>query len=593
MENWLGKSLKQKLSLLIIISVLVPVLSLGLFSYYIAESLTEEKAKSSGMNTLRQIGAYLENMVSDVENLSLFLIGHPDVQSYLKTPEHDLLKQTSIVNLLTTLSISKPYIANVMIESNEDNKPSVSFRSVLESEWADIQSEYPGYYEEYPKWWSPVHHFVTSDGKEDVITMSRPIRSTSKYYSIGMLKISLTQSVISNHLKQAGLEGEGVALLLDGQNQILAGPEGYSTNKNLNEYFPGIVDFKGKSGSFDYREAEERSTVLYYQMPNVHWRLVGIIPAKAYRAQNQYFLTLTAIAVSISMLFVIAFVLVLIQKVTKPLSALTKFLRNSSPDEPLPTLPVTSIDEVGQLIISYNRMSSRIINLTDEVKLNEALKKEADMSALQAQINPHFLYNTLSSVHWMALMKGEERIADMVGSLSDFLRFSLNKGQEYCAISQEILHVDHYVKIQSIRYPDKFDYEADIPAELLDLRMLKLLLQPLIENAMLHGILKREGKGSIIVKALSAGERITFIVQDDGVGMSKERVELLREKISANLGIDPLKNNDSAGSSYGLRNVHNRLQLHYGHEAGLRIESAEGSGTKVSFTIIPLQSEIK
>lgn len=159
MENWLGKSLKQKLSLLIIISVLVPVLSLGLFSYYIAESLTEEKAKSSGMNTLRQIGAYLENMVSDVENLSLFLIGHPDVQSYLKTTEHDLLKQTSIVNLLTTLSISKPYIANVMIESNEDNKPSVSFRSVLESEWADIQSEYPSYYEKYPKWWS---RYITS-----------------------------------------------------------------------------------------------------------------------------------------------------------------------------------------------------------------------------------------------------------------------------------------------------------------------------------------------------------------------------------------------------------------------------------------------
>jgi len=591
MENWLGKSLKQKLSLLIIISVLVPVLSLGLFSYYIAESLTEEKAKSSGMNTLRQIGAYLENMVSDAENLSLFLIGHPDVQSYLKTPERDLLKQTSIVNLLTTLSISKPYMANVLIEANDGKKPPVSFRSVLKSEFSDIQSEYPNYYEEFPKWWSPVHLIVTSDGKEDVITMSRPIRSTSKYYKIGMLKISLTQSVISKHLKQAGLEGEGVALLLDGQNRILAGPEGYTTNKNLNEYFPGIVDFEGNSGSFDYKDADERNTVLYYQMPNVNWKLVGIIPAKAYRAQNQYFLTLTAIAVSIAMLFVTAFVLVFIQKVTKPLSALTKFLRNSSPDEPLPTLPVTTIDEVGQLIISYNRMSSRIANLTNEVKRNEALKKEADMSALQAQINPHFLYNTLSSVHWMALMKGEEKIADMVGSLSDFLRFSLNKGQEYCAISQEILHIDHYVKIQSIRYPDKFEYEADIPVELLDLRMLKLLLQPLIENAMIHGILKREGKGSITVKAIQDGNRVTFIVRDDGVGMSKERLELLRERVSANLGMEPLDNNDSAGSSYGLRNVHNRLQLHYGHEAGLRMDSEEGIGTTVSFTIIPLELE--
>lgn len=589
-ENWLGRSLKHKLSLLIIISVLVPVLSLGLFSYDIAAGLTEEKARSSGMNTLRQIGAYLDNMVSDVENQSLFLIGHPDVQTYLKTPERDLLRQTSIINLLTTLSISKPYIANVIIESNED-KPPVSFKSVVQSEFRDITETIPDYYAEHPKWWSAVHLQVTSDGRNEVITMSRPIRSTQKYYDIGKLKISLLQSVIASHLKQAGLEGGGIVLLLDENNRILAGPDDYSTEQKLEDYYPGIRAFDAESGTFDYGQDANRKSVLYHSMSSIGWRLVGITPAQAFKVENRYFLTLTAVAVSIAMLFVIAFVLFLIQKVTKPLSQLTRFLKHASPDEPLPTLPVTTIDEVGQLIITYNRMSSRILKLTDEVKQNEALKKEADMSALQAQINPHFLYNTLSSVHWMALMKGDSTIADMVGSLSDFLRFSLNKGQEYCAISQEILHIDNYVNIQKIRYPDKFDYEANIPSELLDRRMLKLLLQPLIENAMIHGILTREGRGRISVKAWEDGDNITFEVTDNGVGMSVERLEELRERISQRMVVNaPDAAADvptGGGSSYGLRNVHNRLLLHYGPESGLHIESEDGIGTKVTFTICP------
>lgn len=586
MENWLGRSLKHKLSLLIIISVLVPVLSLGLFSYSIAERLTEEKAKGSGLNTLRLLGSYLENMVSDVESLSLYLIGHEEVQDYLRTPEKDVLKQTRIANLLMTMSISKPYIANVAVEPKFD-KPAIAYKSETASTWTDIAEQFPSYYAEFPKWWSAVHMQETSsEGARDVITMSRPIRSTKKYDDIlGMLKISLLQSEITEHLKQGGLEGSGIVLLLDGAGRILAGPDEFSKNGSLVAYYPGINSFTGASGWFEYGTGIDKKTVLYYDMPNVEWKLVGIIPVQAYKSQNQYFLTLTAVAVSLAMLFVIAFVLFLIQKVTNPLSKLTKFLKKSSPDEPLPTLPVTTIDEVGQLIISYNRMSSRIEKLADEVKKNESLKKEADMMALQAQINPHFLYNTLSSVHWMALMKGEGRIADMVGSLSDFLRFSLNNGQEYCTVNQEISHIDNYVNIQSIRYPDKFLYEADIPSELLERKMLKLLLQPLIENAMIHGILKREGVGHISVRAEAGEETIAFVVEDDGVGMSGERLEELRGRIASKL--DPEGVSDYSGGSYGLRNVHNRLLLHYGPDAGLHIESKEGEGTRVTFTIVP------
>lgn len=588
MEKWLGRSLKHKLSLLIILATLVPLLFLGFFSYNIAAGLTEEKAKISGMNTLRQLEAYLATMIKDVENMSLFLIGHNGVQDYLKSPEGDYVQQTSVINFLTGLAFSKDYIANIIIEPLGEKTP-ISHKSLVGSDFMDITESFPDYYEQQPKWWSSVHKQWTFEGVRKVITLARPIRSTDKYKLIGREQINLDQAVIAQQIRQSVLEKSGFVLLLDERNRILAGPPDWETNLPISEYYPDIGPFEGVSGFMDYGEGTNKKTILYKTMSSGSWKLVGIIPFEEYRSQNRYFLTLTAVAVSVAILFVIIFVLVLIQKITKPLSTLAQFLKNSSPDEPMPAIPVKSIDEVGQLIVSYNKLSSRIVKLTDEVKWNESLKKEADMQALQIQINPHFLYNTLSSIHWLALMNGDAKIAEMVGSLSDFLRFSLNDGQEYCSIEQEIMHVKNYVSIQSIRYPDKFELQVNVDATIQEKQfMLKLLLQPLIENAMLHGILKRDGQGCITIYAESDDQGIHFTVADNGIGMTQERLNWLQTQLSE---YPTHEKANSTKGGYGLRNVNNRLVLHYGKKAGLRVDSTEGKGTRIMFTIpISVQS---
>ncbi|MBQ4899769.1 sensor histidine kinase [Paenibacillus sp. Marseille-P2973] len=581
MQQWLGKSLKHKLSLLIIFATLVPLLFLGLFSYKMAEGVSEEKAKISGMNTLRQLEAYLGTMVGDAENMSLFLIGNSSVQSYLKAPESDLKLQNSIILLLNSLAFSKDYVANIVIEPL-DAKRSITLKSLIRSDFADITGTESGYYARHPKWWSPVHRQWTFEGMREVITLSRPVRSTDKYKPIGKLQINLDQSVVAHQVSQAAMEESGFVLLLDAENRIIAGPADMGTNLPLDHYYPGIGELDGISGDLNYGEGSDKKTILYRTMDGVGWKLVGLIPAQEYRSQNRYFLSLTAVAVTGAILLVIFSVLFLIQKITKPLSALTRFLKNASPDEPLPALPVKSIDEVGQLIISYNRLSSRIVKLNEEVKLNESLKKEADMHALQVQINPHFLYNTLSSIHWLALMNQDTKIADMVGSLSDFLRFSLNSGQEYCTVHQEIMHVRNYANIQSARYPDRFTLEILCDESLNEVFMLKLLLQPLVENAMLHGILKQKLPGTITISIKGEGQRLELYVEDDGVGMSAERLNWLREQLAENPRYEPTR---SPQGSYGLRNVHKRLLLHYGKDSGLCVESTEGEGTRVSFTI--------
>ncbi|WP_339278835.1 sensor histidine kinase [Paenibacillus sp. FSL W8-1187] len=586
MENWLGRSLKHKLSLLTILAVLVPLFSLGLLSYSIAEGLSEEKAKTEGMKTLDLLQAYLDNMVRDVENMSLFLIGNENVQQDLQARQSDLRKQTSIISFLTDLAFSKAYISNIVIESN-DGRAAYSIRSVVSSGLDVLRAEDPEHYDPARKFWSTVYRQDSSLESHQVLTLSRPIRSTKKYDKpIGILRISLDQSVIARQLRQSELQGSGSVVLLDADNRIMAGPPQWELNRPISDYLPGLPALSGEGGSLTYGEGDGRSTILYRSLNSADWKLAGIIPFEEYRSQNRYFLTLAAIAVCIALLFVIVVVGFIVRKVTGPLSSLTRQLRHAHPDEPLPVLPVTTIDEVGQLVISYNRLSAKIANLTEEVKRSESLKKEADLLALQAQINPHFLYNTLSSVQWMALMNQDGRTAEMVGALSDFLRFSLNKGREYCTVAQEFSHVDSYVKVQSIRYPDRFELVSSVREELLERPMLKLLLQPLIENALLHGILKRPEPGRIEVEAEAAEDgALRFIVRDNGVGIPEEKLDALRTLLGRRMlpGLDA----DTGGDygSYGLRNVHNRLLLHYGPEAGLHLDSSPGVGTTVSFRL--------
>lgn len=577
MRRWLDRSLKRKLSFLMLVSIGIPLLSFGIFSYQIASSVTEEKAKQSGFGLLTQMRTNMELMVQDVENMSVFLIGQRDVQQYLSDTQWDALRPTIIIGFLTNLAFSKPYIAEITIDSARD-LPSLSNTSIVSSgmpSWPGPRDTEPG---NRPKWWTPMYKNQTTIGEKTVISLVRPIRSVNTFAHLGSLTISLDQKVIADTLRKSNISEGGSVLLVNEQGKIIAGAGMEWLNRPLSEWIPGMPGITGTSGAFNVGQGADRNTVLYDTVPGVDWKLVGIMPYKNFREQNRYVLLLTAAAVAIAVVLVASLVIFFVQRVTKPLLMLTRFLKDTDPEEPMKALPVTSADEVGQLMRSYNRLSDRIERLTEQVKLNEARKKETDMLALQAQIHPHFLYNTLSSVHWMALMSKDMKIAEMVGHLSDFLRFSLNKGAEYCEVQQEVSHAEHYAAIQAVRYPDKFDIEFVVDPDIRQKPVLKLLLQPLIENALIHGIQKRREKGSIRVYAQRMGTELTFMVEDTGVGIEPDKLNEIRAALSA--ADEPV-----VPGSYGLRNVHRRLQLHYGSEAGLHIRSIVGEGTVITFMI--------
>lgn len=210
--------------------------------------------------------------------------------------------------------------------------------------------------------------------------------------------------------------------------------------------------------------------------------------------------------------------------------------------------------------------------------------RKAEFEVLQAQINPHFLYNTLDAIVWSAEAGNQKQVVSMVGSLSDFFKSSLNKGKEIVSVRDELQHIRSYLEIQQIRYQDILSYEVDVPESLNECTIPKITLQPVVENALYHGIKNRRALGKITVKGIDEGDTMVLTVSDDGIGMDEERLQEVRQALSDNR----LDN----GQVYGLYNVNERIRLNYGDDYGITIESTKGEGTCVKIKLPKILTKI-
>lgn len=233
--------------------------------------------------------------------------------------------------------------------------------------------------------------------------------------------------------------------------------------------------------------------------------------------------------------------------------------------------------EIQILSDKINELLSRVRQLIEQVKEEQEKKREAELSLMQEQINPHFLYNTLYSVQQLCELDESKEASAMVLALSNFFRTGLSRGEDVITIDTEINHVKNYLVIQHMKYGDKFEYEIEIAPDIRDCRILKLTLQPLVENALHHGIQNQAGRGMITITGKREGGRILFEVRDTGAGMARERLEQVLKSMNQEEGYSQV--------SFGLRNVYSRLMLYYDGEAGLEIESVQGRGTVIKVYI--------
>ena len=240
------------------------------------------------------------------------------------------------------------------------------------------------------------------------------------------------------------------------------------------------------------------------------------------------------------------------------------------------TAPAHPDDDIGVLFDNFNMMVSRIKTLMNDLYEEHEKLRISEMRTLEAQINPHFLYNTLDSIIWLARNNQSEDVTKLVYSLTNLLRIGLNKGRALVTIKEETEHIKNYMTIQEIRFGDDFTFEMDIPDSLMSYKTVKLILQPIIENAIYHGVMKNEETGKIRLSASGSENEIIFLIEDNGPGVSEEECRKVQ---------DYLDISKESERGFGLRNVNMRIKLYFGQQYGLNFKSRPGTGSTISICI--------
>lgn len=297
------------------------------------------------------------------------------------------------------------------------------------------------------------------------------------------------------------------------------------------------------------------------------WKICVYKPDKLIIYSVQPILLVAAVAILVSMFAGIACIHITSEFITKRIKKLQKTMKNLETGTLGTVLENDSADEIGDLINGYNSMSKRLDATVNEVYRSKIKEKEYEMRALQAQINPHFLYNSLSMINWKALEAEQEDISHITLALSTFYRTALNKGKNILLVKDEIANIKSYLDIQLAMHDNSFDVVYDIDDNILKYETLNLILQPLLENAIGHGIdVKTDGRGEIRIEGRENGDFLDFTVSDNGVGMTKTQAALILSKSS---------------NGYGVSNVNERIKLYYGEEYAVKIDSTPGVGTKI------------
>ena len=267
----------------------------------------------------------------------------------------------------------------------------------------------------------------------------------------------------------------------------------------------------------------------------------------------------------------------LIINIIQPISQLNQATEKIAQGDFNARAQADSEDEVAELAVSFNKMAGSMQSLIDKVKEDERKMRKADLRLLQEQIQPHFLYNTLDTIVWLIESNEPDEAVTMVVTLSDFFREILSKGKEFISIKEEEKHISSYLQIQEMRYRDILEYDIQLDQVIYKYQILKLTLQPVVENALYHGIKYKRAKGCIHIHGEKEGDIIRLTVRDDGVGMDEEELEQLRQQIE--------KPCQETEKGFGLANVNERIHMYFGPEYGMKIQSQKGKGTTVEIVI--------
>lgn len=598
MKHWyFNLSIKYKLLLLL-------YLFLALFSacFYIYNIRTAsfnivDKVGSANLYLLQQISSNVSFMRQEIEDMTTQLVIQPQIQLYIKPPsaseslEEKLYVDSSVKNAVN-LIVSKDYISSLSICGFSNN--SVPFLRSIDSRFVLPPLEELSQMDFFtqtvaakgkPVWLeNPDETYVfAANNHYNRIFMARIIREYNTYENLGLLLIGISEPALRRAYTR-GIDTSGCAIAILDQNGEIISSAGIDSFGDLEQASFSQIE-QNKQGYQIQHMQNEEMLLSYTQDAITGWTYLYAVPMSPLVREVSSSQNYILMFVFAALLLFFPLLMFATDMIIRPIRKLLSAMRDFQTGDFTARITFRYKDEIGQLGSGYNEMVDSIKELIDKVYVLQIKEQEAELTALQSQINPHFLYNTLDSIYWKAQKNKQPEIAEMVWSLSNLFRISLNKGNRYITVACEFEFLKQYLRLQQLRYGERISYQIELDESLNEVQIPKLILQPFVENAILHGVEQKEGNGKVTVTGKRLEQELLFTISDDGVGMDSATLHRLQHGIVAG---------DKAGG-YAIRNIQERLSIIYQNRCQFTITSAPNEGTTIALhlpLVIPEKEDL-
>ncbi len=552
-------SIGQKLFLYTICIILLPTVILSFIIQLSYQNSVMDLARDNVARSVELINYNITNQFEEYRNLAYFVSKDKQFREIGNIADVDLFFQNEegvkrIQDLLyfhkNTVSdvheITVMYDNGVMISSNRDF---VEIQDPIQQTWYAESKENPSV--TYVWTYDPMEpiYFGIDPINVSLISVCASIFDLEGDF-VGVINVSMYNNVISRSLANILNSDGSYVYIVDSQEKVV--------------YSPVVQTV------LDIHNPSQYVSVTRYNEEN-SWEVVGVVPVTEYLEQIDFLSRVLLVS-----MFCIAVIMIILsvnmrRSVVRPIANLRTLMDKASHGDLSVRFLESKLEEIRELGENFNVMIEKLDLLIKQVYEVQRGKRKAEILALQANIKPHFLYNTLDTIHWMALNYKATDIMETVDMLATLFRISLSKGSETIEVSQELTHVTSYLHIQKVRYEDMIDYSINVSPECKDFYVQKLILQPLVENAIYHGIKESKRKGKISIDIWKEENVLYLCVKDNGMGIPEKRLQRVRESLE---NFKPEKD-----GAYGIVNVHQRISLSYGSEYGVIIDSVEGMGT--------------
>nr|WP_255807771.1 sensor histidine kinase [Cohnella mopanensis] len=566
----------------------IPAIVIGYVLYNNSYKAIEEKTGLYSEQIMVQSAGRLDALLTGIEDISLQIVSSIDIQQSIReisAEDNDKVRDRAADKLkkkLGQILSSKREIVGAQILMTGQDLAITSGETMVPDDYK-LSNEYTqAMSRTEPVYWrGTIQNHSPSMLYEYLTTLTRKIYDPSSGTVVGTLVLGTKEFALADTFSYIDLGPNGFVFIMDKEGKVVS----HLSKKKLTKpaeysFVPQIVDSQeGDQRMFSSSLDGQKFMVTYAKSTATGWYVVSAIP---YSYLMERIVSVGKFSIQLDLVLLVLAVVISLSisiSISRPVQRLADAMRKVEGGDLKVFVNLNSNNEIGILGSSFNRMLKRINQLIDRVYEAEILQKDAEIKALQSQINPHFLYNTLSVIDSIATVKQEKEISSITQMLADIFRYSTN-GNDVATIDEEVGQLQRYLHIQKTRYGDDLRWQFIIDPNVRDCQIVKLLIQPLVENAVIHGIRKA---GTIKVFILPDGDHLAIAVQDNGAGMTDEELNSLVQRLETSS--NRLRSKTDGGAHIGLANVCHRIKSFYGDAFGLTIVSSEGLGTKVTITI--------